>query len=106
MVSIPVGFSDALRPDTQEGPECATLLFQSLLGFLMRCDISAAGVWTAIGFQSLLGFLMRCDLIVALLDPIVFAKFQSLLGFLMRCDSPVVWFVPPPAVSFNPCWVF
>ena len=39
-------------------------------------------------FQSLLGFLMRCDCkhvtIVAETN-----KFQSLLGFLMRCDQEI-----------------
>ena len=36
-------------------------------------------------FQSLLGFLMRCDF--TLVVWINKEKFQSLLGFLMRCDS-------------------
>ena len=37
-------------------------MFQSLLGFLMRCDLNDARS-SCIGpsFQSLLGFLMRCD---------------------------------------------
>ena len=36
--------------------------FQSLLGFLMRCDIDDGVRITDINkFQSLLGFLMRCD---------------------------------------------
>ena len=37
-------------------------MFQSLLGFLMRCD--GYGFWESshcMVFQSLLGFLMRCD---------------------------------------------
>ena len=36
-------------------------------------------------FQSLLGFLMRCDNIEAIHTALT-DKFQSLLGFLMRCD--------------------
>ena len=38
-------------------------------------------------FQSLLGFLMRCDdcIVFTLIQYLV--KFQSLLGFLMRCDQ-------------------
>ena len=39
-VSIPAGFSDALRPDNQRHYLDMTLKFQSLLGFLMRCDSS------------------------------------------------------------------
>ena len=36
--------------------------FQSLSGFLMRCDIrSGALTFPASWFQSLSGFLMRCD---------------------------------------------
>ena len=61
VVSIPAGFSDALRHLYQYAESCCAT-FQSLLGFLMRCDkgsivTSKDGNW----FQSLLGFLMRCD---------------------------------------------
>ena len=37
-------------------------------------------------FQSLSGFLMRCDVRCASLSAEDRAKFQSLSGFLMRCD--------------------
>ena len=37
-VSIPAGFSDALRHDEAEPHGYASDWFQSLLGFLMRCD--------------------------------------------------------------------
>ena len=39
-------------------------------------------------FQSLSGFLMRCDgrLLVEVEER--FLQFQSLSGFLMRCDAP------------------
>jgi len=37
-VSIPAGFSDALRLYTAESKVGPCLEFQSLLGFLMRCD--------------------------------------------------------------------
>ena len=62
--------------------------FQSLLGFLMRCDLRSVRIviWIAERFQSLLGFLMRCDEPAAKLC-IFGCGFQSLLGFLMRCDS-------------------
>ena len=37
-VSIPAGFSDALRPVIFGLPNRDDNMFQSLLGFLMRCD--------------------------------------------------------------------
>jgi len=38
-------------------------MFQSLSGFLMRCDTAGFTVDATLGlFQSLSGFLMRCDL--------------------------------------------
>jgi len=37
-------------------------------------------------FQSLSGFLMRCDLPGALRGRVHEKRFQSLSGFLMRCD--------------------
>ena len=53
----------------------------------MRCnghlidDIADAGK-----FQSLLGFLMRCNRESALIFQLRMHLFQSLLGFLMRCN--------------------
>ena len=62
-VSIPVGFSDALRLIGSASAADVTNMFQSLLGFLMRCDVSPfLTSIPIIMFQSLLGFLMRCDL--------------------------------------------
>ena len=97
-VSIPAGFSDALRQNRAPALSCL-LSFQSLLGFLMRCDLM--NLWgsrtTKKKFQSLLGFLMRCDNIFnCVAEPA--SLFQSLLGFLMRCDLrphqsyPCAWF--------------
>ena len=128
-VSIPVGFSDALRRQSAE-PCMPADRFQSLLGFLMRCDhiLSEAGI-LACQFQSLLGFLMRCDQ-TSNEEGGALQRFQSLLGFLMRCDyhSHLDSLYPPPvsipvgfsdalrpttmgnaeavARCFNPCWVF
>ena len=65
-VSIPVGFSDALRLGAIFVACLILLRFQSLLGFLMRCDsrcIITIMFATSL-FQSLLGFLMRCDAMV------------------------------------------
>ena len=67
----------------------AIVLFQSLLGFLMRCDFRLTNESMKAGtmFQSLLGFLMRCDMYS---DPSSYScMFQSLLGFLMRCDISI-----------------
>ena len=38
IVSIPAGFSDALRRIREVNQGLDTVKFQSLLGFLMRCD--------------------------------------------------------------------
>ena len=111
-VSIPAGFSNALRRGI--GLPTAALLgqFQSLLGFLMRCDacVIVCCPVSAV-FQSLLGFLMRCDTpsvrwvddygevsipagfsnalrpLIADIRLLFWFMFQSLLGFLMRCDT-------------------
>ena len=87
-VSIPAGFSDALRPTAISGFAFGGL-FQSLLGFLMRCDppVAALSIPTSVRFQSLLGFLMRCDFRNKLCQDYLSTAFQSLLGFLMRCDA-------------------
>ena len=62
VVSIPVGFSDALRPYLFRQCVVTHKKFQSLLGFLMRCDdVAPDGHDPNVEFQSLLGFLMRCD---------------------------------------------
>ena len=110
MVSIPAGFSDALRLSGRHRAMADAARFQSLLGFLMRCDETHEKQDSVLpGFQSLLGFLMRCDTLPAahrcLEDtvsiPAGFSdalrqnaaftslmpyRFQSLMGFLMRCD--------------------
>ena len=63
-------------------------LFQSLLGFLMRCDEMVLRRRRGnTEFQSLLGFLMRCDVYVDYDATDADSEFQSLLGFLMRCDA-------------------
>ena len=61
-VSIPAGFSDALRPRFSIVFVFDISEFQSLLGFLMRCDATLRrNNDNLTSFQSLLGFLMRCD---------------------------------------------
>ena len=106
MVSIPAGFSDALRPHYGVIKEHRIIEFQSLLGFLMRRDIELNGnvllndtVSIPAGFSDALR--LGC---LTLSDPST-TMFQSLLGFLMRCDV-----IMPPDMfrcyRFNPCWVF
>ena len=129
VVSIPAGFSDALRLVANDPKYERWVLFQSLLGFLMRCDsfldsaISNNSVFQSLlgflmrcdsipspflrissMFQSLLGFLMRCDVTTSSMS-MVSPKFQSLLGFLMRCDTLLSSRLHP-SICFNPCWVF
>ena len=61
-VSIPIGFSDALRQSSYRGDKDPYRGFQSLLVFLMRCDRYCPCLADRERvFQSLLGFLMRCD---------------------------------------------
>ena len=108
-VSIPAGFSDALRPD-YVFDEFGLVVFQSLLGFLMRCDCLClidvqicALVSIPAGFSDALRLNPRhCSATGVVSIPAGFSdalrqgtditdlklevKFQSLLGFLMRCD--------------------
>ena len=81
-VSIPVGFSDALRHTWCSTTCVDPKKFQSLLGFLMRCDV------------------LRSSLLVSSV------MFQSLLGFLMRCDMMENGNYVLHIFSVNPCWVF
>ena len=85
-VSIPAGFSDALRHVEWGLNNGLFPLFQSLLGFLMRCDeidryIRHPAFFVSIpaGFSDALRRIFR-DVSTIL------TWFQSLLGFLMRCD--------------------
>ena len=124
-VSIPVGFSDALRQDMPFSS--MGLRFQSLLGFLMPCDgcNRSAQVTPDRQFQSLLGFLMPCDWNgcrrsskpSGVSIPVGFSDalrppgwwqlehdkntFQSLLGFLMPCDMIVKLYGARGIISFQ-----
>jgi len=74
----------------------------------MRCDFiivlaSAAGELT---FQSLSGFLMRCDGGARYGVQEEVYKFQSLSGFLMRCDAGAASIGIVYPISFNPYRVF
>ena len=75
-VSIPIGFSNALRHTVGSLLVLSGAAFQSLLGFPMRCDTSTHGGMScsSLSFQSLLGFPMRCDI-------------QGAFGF--RCNAVV-----------------
>ena len=60
-VSIPIGFSNPLQ--LRSLPTLTSFWgFQSLLGFLIRCNSAAETVRSSDrAFQSLLGFLIRCN---------------------------------------------
>ena len=108
-----------------------SIRFQSLLGFLMRCDPSAsiqlrgnrivsipAGFSDALrlhfngrGWHSSRGFnpcwVFWCVATNTTLDCDEWTEaFQSLLGFLMRCDSLPICHDHFCDNCFNPCWVF
>ena len=82
-VSIPVGFSRSLRLINYCVSQVDGAVFQSLSGFLVRCDMA----------RSRLAGLSR-------------ASFQSLSGFLVRCDSRMTRWAQLCRFGFNPCRVF
>ena len=85
-VSIPVGFSDALRLPHSALALDATPKFQSLLGFLMRCDWFR-DVDGKLHFVSIpVGFSDALRRKLEIIGKVLCLMFQSLLGFLMRCD--------------------
>ena len=72
----------------------------------MRCDRTWSDVAFVYEFQSLLGFLMRCDSVYVPTCVPTLCQFQSLLGFLMRCDASRFLATVTVLAGFNPCWVF
>ncbi len=62
-VSIPIGFSLSLRHVLAVHVSIHVYVFQSLSGFLYRCDCNShiCGIADNSEFQSLSGFLYRCD---------------------------------------------
>ena len=72
-VSIPIGFSNALRLCSWLFTTHIQIPFQSLLGFLMLCDIGRHPPTSfSLKFQSLLGFLMLCDIFVMLFSSFIY----------------------------------
>ena len=90
MVSIPYGFSNALRRGITQITNTGIDVFQSLMGFPMRCDPERWIIGSAGGtvFQSLMGFPMRCDGSRWQWERLR-ETFQSLMGFPMRCDKTI-----------------
>ncbi len=106
-LSIPYGFSNALRLDIMLYCETPSGSFQSLMGFPMRCDLGDDIVRKAYAyFQSLMGFPMRCDAGSDLSVRLTPSVFQSLMGFPMRCDQTTSWSPRNSHCTFNPLWVF
>ncbi|MDK2889445.1 MAG: hypothetical protein PWR21_76 [Methanoculleus sp.] len=72
----------------------------------MRCDSPPHACEHVFGgFQSLSGFLMRCDSLGEEKSARI-TWFQSLSGFLMRCDGLAPGAVEPSVGRFNPYRVF
>ena len=86
-VSIPIGFSNALRYWRDDLDFYEYVEFQSLLGFPMRCDQPNRSQvwWQRQGFNPY--WVFQCVAITVCLDCChTITWFQSLLGFPMRCD--------------------
>ena len=105
-VSIPAGFSDALR--LYELEERYEHVFVSIpAGFSDALRLSRSshhrrrheGVSIPAGFSDALRREVSCCSSVV-------DRFQSLLGFLMRCDVQTIFKSIGPIIGFNPCWVF
>ena len=106
-VSIPYGFSNALRPAEQWSVPAPDTMFQSLMGFPMRCDTipgpqfhCAPQVSIPYGFSNALRLHFHC---APMFDH---GKFQSLMGFPMRCDASSRFSLHAQGTGFNPLWVF
>ena len=105
-VSIPVGFSGSLQPQAQAdarffGPGVSIPVGFS--GSLQLGNDCVMGVWGR--FQSLSGFLVRCNRRSIGKHSEIF-EFQSLSGFLVRCNRQGKACHIRHFVGFNPCRVF
>ena len=106
-VSIPIGFSGSLQLQNglERMPSCK--LFQSLSGFLVRCNRNRAKSGPRQEqFQSLSGFLVRCNARDHDTKGPSESKFQSLSGFLVRCNAITGAGTFDGGNSFNPYRVF
>jgi hypothetical protein len=107
VVSIPVGFSRSLRQYALSLSLYWLDKFQSLSGFLARCDLEGDiqnlmifTVSIPVGFSRSLR-LAKLGYILA-----IEKGFQSLSGFLARCDSEASDRENGRYLRFNPCRVF
>ena len=106
IVSIPAGFSDALRRMNISPSVCVLLMFQSLLGFLMRCDMAmnfSAGEVLEVSIPA--GFSDALRLTSTAMNPVV-VKVSIPAGFSDALRPHTLTTSEMPAHSFNPCWVF
>ncbi len=86
-LSIPYGFSNALRPYDQSVESAINQTFNPL--WVFQCAATRIKFFSLSEhnfFQSLMGFPMRCDGVGGYVLVIVGVIFQSLMGFPMRCD--------------------
>ena len=105
-VSIPIGFSNALRQMQPQTHLKCLLCFNPY--WVFQCAATwhiIRSVYSDCEFQSLLGFPMRCDCAGAG-SSFLWTLFQSLLGFPMRCDTASRRWAFLEGWSFNPYWVF
>ena len=89
IVSIPGGFSCSLRSISQCRMACNDINVSIPGGFSWLVAITVVTAAMCIGthrFQSLAGFLARCDHDRQDVASMAIAWFQSLAGFLARCD--------------------
>ena len=87
-VSIPIGFSSSLQQLPEFVLPDLAVVFQSLSGFQVRCNVElglSPDAFLSL-FQSLSGFQVRCNLIFSRFHSASQPMFQSLSGFQVRCN--------------------
>ncbi len=89
MVSIPIGFFQALQPVVQNPLAIPSSEFQSLSGFFRPCNTRRVSIEapTVRGFQSLSGFFRPCNRPPQLSGCATSCRFQSLSGFFRPCNT-------------------
>ena len=107
VVSIPAGFSDALRQDQMNEMSTNKLKVSIPAGFSDALRLSKRAllyIYTK-KFQSLLGFLMRCDSLWCSLCMCT-TRVSIPAGFSDALRRNIRTLLGEPHTSFNPCWVF
>ena len=106
-VSIPVGFSGSLQRFPPSSSINSPFCFNPCRVFWFVATSHKADTGgNVLVFQSLSGFLVRCNPSIASEEPCLMAAFQSLSGFLVRCNISEIILFPLAKYGFNPCRVF